>query len=221
MITIKDLHFCFGEKKILNGLSLELKKGEIVSLIGLSGSGKTTLFRLISGLLKPSSGEIAIESALSYMREQDLLLPWRSVLHNLLLLGELGLKKAISREKALAILAKVGLKGYENHLPTELSKGMRQRVALARALLQNHPLLLLDEPFSSVDVVVREELYNLLKTDFKGKTILLITHDFRDALTLSDRIMILKEGRINHELLVNETCRNDPTIYQKIKAFIS
>lgn len=216
MLTIEDLHFSYDKKKILKGLFLTLTKGEIVSLVGISGSGKTTLFRLITDLLKPCCGKIDISTPLSYMREQDLLLPWRTVMQNLLLPYELGQKKVISKEWALHILEKVGLKGYEGYFPSELSKGMRQRVSLARALLQNHPLLLLDEPFSALDVLIREELYMLLKNDFRDKTILLITHDFRDALTLSDRILVLKEGTIGEELILGDN-RNDPSVYKKIK----
>lgn len=217
MLQVANIHFAYESKKLLQGISFELSKSEIVSLIGLSGSGKTTLFRLISGLILPDQGTILIDGEqlpggtklITYMHQKDLLLPWRNVLENMLLFSELGRKNAKKNieKEALVLLGRMGLKGCENLYPDELSGGMRQRVALARALLQNRPMLLLDEPFGSLDVIVREELYGLLTEirDNYEKTILLITHDFRDALTLSDRILLLSEGRISHQFKVEKS----------------
>ncbi|NGX55723.1 MAG: Glycine betaine transport ATP-binding protein OpuAA [Chlamydiae bacterium] len=228
MLRVNDVHFAYESKKLLNGISFELSKSEIVSLIGLSGSGKTTLFRLISGLISPDQGIILIDGQqlpegaelITYMHQKDLLLPWRNVVENMLLFSELGRrneKKNLENE-ALVLLERMGLKGCENLYPDELSGGMKQRVALARALLQNRPILLLDEPFGSLDVIVREELYGLL-TDIRknyGKTILLVTHDFRDALTLSDRILLLSEGRISHQFEIEESQKEQ--IEEEIRA---
>jgi len=200
MLTIQNLHFSYGSKKVIQGLSLALAPGEIVSLIGVSGSGKTTLFRLIAGSLKAEQGHINLRpQEVSYMRQEDLLLPWRTVLDNLLLFSELGRKKGERpRLEALSLLEQMGLKGCEGMFPETLSGGMRQRLSLARSLLQNRPFLLLDEPFGSLDVLMREELYKLIKE--KKKTTLLVTHDFRDALALSDRILVLVEGKIGAEI---------------------
>lgn len=208
MLDIQDLTFDYvleeRTRRIFYKTSLSLKKGEIVSLVGASGSGKTTLFRLITGLLKGQEGEILIEGGVNpllatYLPQEDLLLPWRSVIDNLLLIYELE-KKPLDRGKAREMLERVGLSGCEELYPQELSGGMRQRVALARALLQNRPLLLLDEPFGSLDVIIREELYHLLREIClsKGITLLFITHDFRDALHLSDRLLVLSQQKISH-----------------------
>jgi ABC-type nitrate/sulfonate/bicarbonate transport system ATPase subunit len=209
MLKVEDIYFSFGEKKILQGVSFDVKEGEIIALIGISGSGKTTLFRLITGLISPLKGKIVIrETSLpagalltTYMRQEDLLLPWRTVMGNLLLFTELGKVKAqrpTVLKEAAELLRKVGLEGTEGLYPKELSGGMRQRVALARALLQNRPLMLLDEPFASLDVIMREQLYTLLcdiRNQFK-KTIVMVTHDFRDAMALADRILVLAKGKI-------------------------
>lgn len=219
MLSILDLHFAYPEKQLLKGISFSMHPGEIVALIGMSGSGKTTLFRLITGLLPPLQGEILINgvpragstATLTYMRQEDLLLPWRNCLQNLLLFTELGSKtqkKGEAEQKALALLAEVGLEGFGQLFPRELSGGMRQRVSLARALLQNRPLLLLDEPFASLDIIHREQLYSLLRRirDQDGKTILMVTHDFRDALALADRILVLGVGKIVADI----PCKKEP-----------
>jgi ABC-type nitrate/sulfonate/bicarbonate transport system ATPase subunit len=209
MLHVEDIHFAFGEKKLLKGVSFSAAKGEIIVLIGVSGSGKTTLFRLITGLLSPSQGRIIIGGyhlpkgapLTTYMRQDDLLLPWRTVMGNLLLFSELGKKRKdrrTLRDEACLLLKKMGLEGYEGVYPHTLSGGMRHRIALARALLQNRPLMLLDEPFASLDVILREQLYSLLRSirDQYQKTIVMVTHDFRDAIALADRILVLANGRI-------------------------
>jgi NitT/TauT family transport system ATP-binding protein len=228
MLKLEDVSFEFGDKEVLKKVSFHVEPGSIVSLIGVSGSGKTTLFRLITDALKPSSGAIYLSSPkdplnrispqdaqnlITYMRQEDLLLKWRNVLENLLLFTEFGPHRdKYSPKKACLLLEMVGLKGCETLYPHELSGGMRQRVSLARALLQDRPLLLLDEPFGSLDVIIREELYQLLTSINKEqkKTILLVTHDFRDALTLSDRIIVLHQGKIEREFEVDENLRKDP-----------
>jgi NitT/TauT family transport system ATP-binding protein len=209
MLKVEDIHFSYGEKGILRGVTFSAQEGEIIALIGTSGSGKTTLFRLITGLLAPLTGTILIGGRLlpegamlaTYMRQEDLLLPWRTVMGNLLLFSELGKQKrrdAHFLTEASLLLKRVGLESCGKLYPRELSGGMRQRVALARALLQNRPLMLLDEPFASLDVIMREQLYVLLREirDQFKKTIVMVTHDFRDALALADRILVLAQGKI-------------------------
>lgn len=230
MLYLKDVHFAFGERRVLRGVSFRVGRGEIVSLIGISGSGKTTLFRLITGALPPHGGQIEIEGSgpeeITYMRQEDLLLPWRTVLDNMLLFTELGGEKRAPRERlrqeALALLQRFGMEGCEEMYPEALSGGMRQRVSLARALLQKRPFLLLDEPFGSLDLLLREELYTLLKQirDKEGKTLLLVTHDFRDALTLSDRILVLREGSIAGELVLGKE-RNTPLLTEQIRSLLT
>ncbi len=200
MLEVKELYFDYSGRIVLDGLSFSVKKGEIVALIGKSGSGKTTLFKVISGLVSPKKGEVNIDGRLiTFMRQEDLLLPWRTVMGNLTLLRELGRKKSpLLKEEAAKLLNRVGLEGYQEVYPEVLSGGMRQRVALARSLLQKRPLMLLDEPFASLDVILREQLYLLLREirDEYEKMIVMVTHDFRDALALADRILVLAGGKI-------------------------
>ncbi|MCP5469880.1 MAG: ATP-binding cassette domain-containing protein [Chlamydiales bacterium] len=226
MITLHELSFSYEKAKILNNISFKVHSGEIVALIGISGSGKTTLFRLMTGMLEPQEGAILVNDSplpegnrhISYMQQEDLLLPWRNVLSNLLLVGELGeaqIDDAL-RRRAHELLKAVGLEGCERKMPEALSGGMRQRVSLVRALLQNRPLLLLDEPFGPLDVIIREELYTLLRhirAQF-AKTIVMVTHDFRDAIALADRILVLNEGEICYDVAV--TNREDPQEKEKL-----
>ena len=220
MLKIENLHFHYEQLPVLKGVDLSVEKGSILALIGVSGSGKTTLFRMISGLLSPSTGSISIDGIkgdnrvdqMTYMRQEDLLLPWRSVLKNMTLFSELGPAKKTENweEKAYFLLKKMKMEKFAHSYPSELSGGMRQRVALARALLQERSLLLLDEPFASLDVLTREELYLLLQKVRKEeqKTIVMVTHDFRDALALADHIYILSNGKITKKFDINSDLRN-------------
>lgn len=223
MLEINDLTFSFGNFEVLRDVSLKLAKGEIGTLIGSSGSGKTTLFKVLTGLLTPDNGSISIagskqreiSSQVAYMTQDDLLLPWRNILDNIMIVSELGKQncdKDVVREEAVYYLNEVGLQGWEEAFPRHLSGGMRQRASLARAILQKRPLLLLDEPFASLDVVLREQMHRLLHEvrDRYGTTILMVTHDFRDGIILSDRIFLLSGGKIGQEWKVDEILRNDP-----------
>lgn len=217
MLKVNNISFSYSSSPILKQLSFMLEKGEIASLIGSSGSGKTTLFKLLAGILKPDEGSIEIDEGglPAYMTQQDLLLPWRTVIRNMTLLAELGTRPESSLEQhdeAAALLAEMGLAGYEHYFPDELSGGMRQRVSLARALMQKRPLLLLDEPFASLDVSLREQMYQLLRTiqEKRKTTILLVTHDFRDAATLSNQIFFLDNGEIKNQWKIGDEERADP-----------
>lgn len=223
MLVIQDVSFSYDENPVLQGIDLMIEKEEIVVLIGPSGSGKTTLFHLITGLLSPSSGTISIEGTsgeearnlVGYMMQEDLLLPWRSILRNVLLPFEIGSPKLdldVARLQARNILDEVKLSHTSHMLPGQLSGGMRQRVSLARTLLQNRPLLLLDEPFGSLDVHLREEMHAFLRkmSQQHRTTIFMITHDFRDAISLADRIILLGEGKITNEWFINSQMREDP-----------
>ncbi len=200
ILELESISHRYGERQILQNLSLQVAAGEVVSVIGSSGAGKTTLFRIISGMSELQTGKLRRMSEVTYMMQDDLLLPWRTVLQNMLLLQELGSGSA-TQESAHALLREVGLEEHIHHYPHQLSGGQRQRVALARALLQGRPLLLLDEPFGALDLVTRERMYALLQAVRSRHeiTLLLITHDFRDALHLSDRVLLLNEGRITNE----------------------
>lgn len=213
MLEIKQLTFSYTQKPLLQDLSFSLEKGEIGVLIGSSGSGKTTLFNLLTGMLKPLKGSIKIDCQPAYMMQKDMLLPWRSVIKNLTLLSELGSKPQISLlGEGLCLLNKMDLSGCENLYPEQLSGGMRQRVSLAQALLLKRPVLLLDEPFGSLDVSTREQLYLLLQKirNTEGITILMVTHDFRDALALADKIFLLNQGKIKKEWKITSEIREEP-----------
>ncbi len=198
MIEVEDLYFSYGEEPLLERVTFEVEKGEVVSLLGCSGSGKSTIFRLLVGLLKPKVGRVSLSGSFSYMMQEDLLLPWRSALDNVLLASELG-KRRRDEGRAKDLLSCVGLEGRERALPGELSMGMRKRVTLARALYVEAPILLLDEPFSALDLITKESMYALLKEIQKesGVTILLITHDFHDALYFCGRALVLRGGSIS------------------------
>lgn len=224
MLKVEHLFFTFEERPLLQNISFQLKEGEIATLLGCSGAGKTTLFKLITGLIPLQKGLIEIAGQtgnhsyqkVSYMMQEDLLLPWRTVMSNMMLAFELGdtskFKNTHFAEAAI-LLEEIGLKECAELFPEELSGGMRQRVSLARALLQKRPLLLLDEPFGALDVFTREQMYKLLRTikNKYGTTILLVSHDFRDAVSLSDRIFLLKDGLLTHEWQVDDLKRNHPS----------
>lgn len=223
-LMVRDLSFSYEGQSILKEVSFSLEKGKIGALIGASGSGKSTLFKILTGLLSPPSGEVEIHGCLSplgcqyisYMMQQDLLLPWRTVLGNVLLTAELGKSEIDPQVHGLAVdlLREVGLASYKDRYPDELSGGMRQRVSLARALLQQRPILLLDEPFGSLDVGRREQMYRLLQhiREKHKTTMLMVTHDFRDALSLSDHLFLLAQGKIYKEWSIPVSMRSD--LYQ-------
>lgn len=221
MLKINHLNFSYGGKKILKDLHLSLAKGEIGTLLGPSGAGKSTLFKTVTGLCTAYSGSIEINGDIlpkahdhiACLMQNDLLLPWRDVLDNATLLSELGKQQKSDLKDVFALLEELQLSKAARFFPDELSAGMQQRVLLARALLQKRPLLLLDEPFSNLDAILREQMYGLLQEirSRYGTTILMITHDFRDALSFSDRIFVLMEGRISFETEVakdNRDCKD-------------
>lgn len=185
----------------LKDTSLQIKEGSFVSIIGPSGCGKSTLFNIIAGLIKPSTGEVLLDGKdivgkngyVGYMLQKDLLLPWRTIMHNVILGLEIkGISKKEAISQAAPLLERYGLGGFENHYPDELSGGMRQRAALLRTLLYDQDIILLDEPFGALDAQTRllmQEWLLQIWVDFK-KTILFITHDIDEAIFLSDDIYI-------------------------------
>lgn len=216
ILEVENVTFSYEGQPLLDHLSFTLQEGEITALIGVSGSGKTTLFKAITEILPLEDGVIKFHGRgrVAYMTQEDLLLPWRTLLENVLLPSELGVRTTASstlRNKALELLEELGLKNYADHLPAELSGGMRQRASLARALLQESSLLLLDEPFVSLDVILQEQMYALLKKmrAKRGLSLLLITHDFRDALYLADRVLLLSEGTIQREWTITPADREN------------
>ena len=190
----------FGEVIALADLSLTVAVGEVVALVGPSGCGKSTLLELLAGLQVADDGEVLAEAA-AYMPQRDLLLPWRSALANAALALECaGVRKSEARAQAHPLFERFGLEGFERARPHELSGGMRQRVALARTFLSGRPLLLLDEPFASLDAITRAGLQEWLAGALREepRTVVLVTHDVQEALYLADRVAIMspRPGRI-------------------------
>jgi NitT/TauT family transport system ATP-binding protein len=196
----------FGEVTALESLSLTVASGEVLALVGPSGCGKSTLLELLAGLQAPDAGRVAAEPA-AYMPQRDLLLPWRSALANAALALECaGVGKADARREAQPLLDRFGLGGFEKARPYELSGGMRQRVALARTFLAGRQLLLLDEPFASLDQITRGSLQQWLADALleDPRTVVLVTHDVQEALYLANRVAIMspRPGRIVAEIEV-------------------
>lgn len=206
-IQLKDLQKSYNGTPVLNNLCLNIRKGEFVAIVGKSGCGKSTLLRLLSGLEKPTDGEIMMDQKSltsinrnSCMMFQDgRLLPWKRVLENV----ELGLKGS-HREEALTVLKNVGLEDRINEWPAKLSGGQKQRVALARALIHKPSLLLLDEPLGALDAFTRLEMQSLIENIWRkhGFTALLVTHDVEEAVALADRVILLQDGVIAQDVTI-------------------
>ena len=170
MITVKNLHKSFDNNVVFDGFSLELPDRGFYAVSGPSGSGKTTLFRLICGLDTEYGGEIDVEGKISYVFQENRLLPHMTSYGNVFTVcGD--------KEKSLSLLSSVGLEDAVDKYPSELSGGMNRRVAIARALSFGHDILLLDEPFTALDADIKDKIINLIKEREKDKLLLIITHD--------------------------------------------
>ncbi|MFL5895341.1 MAG: ABC transporter ATP-binding protein [Thermoleophilaceae bacterium] len=197
----------FGDIIALSDLTLSVRQGEVVALVGPSGCGKSTLLELVAGLQEPDDGSVgAVPAAL--MPQRDLLLPWRSALANAALALECaGVRAAEARSRARPLFERFGLGGFEDARSWELSGGMRQRVALVRTFLSGRPLLLLDEPFASLDAITRAALQEWLGDALRAepRTVVLVTHDVQEAIYLADRVAVLSQrpGRIVAEIAVD------------------
>lgn len=216
-IEIKDLEKSFGSKVVLKNLNLSIQEGSFISILGSSGCGKSTLLRLIAGLESPTSGDVTnFLSPVSYVFQGANLLTWRTALENVLLPYEID--KALNpdtQNRALQALEKVHLKEAANLFPHELSGGMQMRVSLARALVTQPKVLLLDEPFASLDELTRFEMQKqLLDLWQKEKmTIIFVTHSFSEAAFLSERIVMLKApGCISMDLAIDYTGKRDDSL---------
>lgn len=225
-ITLSHLSVTFSEKvhpecsdpngngglQVLDDLSFTIQPQEFLCILGPSGSGKTTLLRVLAGLLQPTQGEVYFnpdclggrDCRIGLVFQQANLMPWRTALQNITLPLELqGASRPEALQKAQEMVELLGLQGFENAWPRDLSGGMAQRVAIGRALIQDPDLLLLDEPFGSLDALTRErmgaELLNLWQA--RRKTVIMVTHSISEALLLADRILVLSQrpGRIRQD----------------------
>jgi putative hydroxymethylpyrimidine transport system ATP-binding protein len=203
-VTIRNASIAFNGRLLFEKLNFTLKAGKWTCLLGPSGIGKSTLLRLIANLSSPgtllnadiqSDNGIPLSRQIAYMGQTDLLLPWLSVLDNVLLGSRLrsysASEKLTLQTKAKELLTLVGLQAAECAYPKNLSGGMRQRVALVRTLIEDKPIVLMDEPFSALDAITRFKLQNLAADLLRHKTLLFITHDPVEALRLADEIYIL------------------------------
>lgn len=226
-LSVNHLNFSYTDKTILKDLTFAVKEGEFVSILGPSGCGKSTLLNVLAGILKPQGGQILIDDVqtggvnrqFAYMPQNDLLFPWRTILDNVCLYGEIHHEKDTVRARAREQMAHFGLEGCENKYPAELSGGMRQRAAFLRTAMCDADIYLLDEPFGALDVITRGDMQDWLR-ELCGslkKTILLVTHDTDEAIYLSDRILIFGtpgEG-IRREFSVTEQNRTREWLYEQ------
>ena len=195
LLRLDHVSHAYGDVRVLADLDVTVRPGEFVALVGPSGCGKTTLLNLCSGWLQPTSGAIHRQARLRMVFQQDGLFPWLTVGENIRL-GLRHIPDAGERtRRAVSLLALIGLGAFEGHYPHQLSGGMRQRVELARALGGDTDLLLMDEPFSSLDYLtrlrMRAELARLLEE--QPRTVVLVTHDIEEAAQLADRVLVLSE----------------------------
>jgi len=219
-IVVDSVSHRFGSEILaIDEMKFEIRAGEFVVIVGPSGCGKTTILNIIAGLTSRQTGVVSIDSDppkagrrdIAYMFAQDALLPWRRVIDNVLFgveirSGAQHLSEEV-RERARELLAMVGLTGFENSYPRQLSHGMRQRVALARTFLMPSPVLLMDEPFGALDahtkLMLEQGLLRLWERD--KRTVLFITHDLAEAISLADRILVCtaRPGRIKSEISID------------------
>ncbi|HVN55276.1 MAG TPA: ABC transporter ATP-binding protein [Anaerolineaceae bacterium] len=214
-LQVRNLYASFpngnGGLKALQDVNFNVCSEEFVCVLGPSGSGKSTLLRILAGLLKPTAGEAIFERQdprIGVVFQQANLMPWRTVIENITLPLELqGAPAADARGKAQELIELVGLQGFEGEWPRNLSGGMAQRVAIARALIMDPDLLLLDEPFGSLDALTRERMGAELLYIWQArkKTVLMVTHSISEALFLSDRVLVLssRPGRVHLDLTVD------------------
>jgi len=212
-ITARGLRHRYGDTETLAGVDLDVPAGARVAVVGPSGCGKSTLLSIVAGLDAPAAGQVVVGGEIApverlarcaLMPQRDLLLPWRSALDNAgIALENAGRPRADARAAAMPLFDRFGLAGFAGAPPGSLSGGMRQRVAFLRTLLAGKPVLLLDEPFASLDAITREDLQDWLAEALatEPRTVLLVTHDVDEALKLADRVVVLS-GRPARVVLV-------------------
>lgn len=204
-VRLEGITVRFGNYTAIENVSFEVGEGEFVAIVGPTGCGKSTLLSVVAGLLPPAAGEVqtfteptkGLNPWVGYLFQQDALLPWKTALDNVavgLIFRRVPIQQA--RQQAREWLAKIGLKGFENHYPHQLSGGMKKRVGLAQILILNPKILLMDEPFSALDIQTRNlmenELLRLWQED--QKSVLFVTHDLEEAIALADRVIVFSAG---------------------------
>ncbi|HLP68997.1 MAG TPA: ABC transporter ATP-binding protein [Rhizobium sp.] len=205
MVSIDSVTMSFGAYVAVQDVNLSVADGEFLAIVGPTGCGKSTILNAIAGLLKPSSGTVSIDGQpvrgvqndIGYLFQQDALLPWKTALENVEL-GPMfkGVGTAERREQSMKWLAKVGLKGFEHRYPHQLSGGQRKRVQMAQALITGPKVILMDEPFSALDIHTRHLMQNELLRLWQEerRAVVMITHDLEEAIALGDRVVVLAAG---------------------------
>jgi sulfonate transport system ATP-binding protein len=195
----------YNGRRVLDGISLEIRANEIVALVGRSGCGKSTVLRVLAGLSDDHSGQREVTGAPAVAFQEPRLFPWRDVLTNVSYgLNRAGLSRDAARARSESALAEIGLTDHAQAWPLTLSGGQAQRVSLARALVAEPELLLLDEPFGALDALTRLSMRALLLDLWRthGFGVLLVTHDVDEAVELADRVLVLEHGRVAHSLTI-------------------
>jgi len=227
ILTVQDLSVVFpdsnGGLNAIENISFEVYPREFICFLGPSGSGKTTLLRVLANLLQPTAGQVNFihhqQPKIGMVFQQPSLMSWRTVLDNIKLPLELeGTNESIARKIAQEMIELVGLLGFEDSWPRDLSGGMAQRVGIARALIHDPDLLLLDEPFASLDALTRERMWTELSHIWqaKQKTVIMVTHSINESLFLADRVLVLTQrpGKIKLDVEVDlPRPRKDDTRY--------
>ncbi|MDP9839311.1 ABC-type nitrate/sulfonate/bicarbonate transport system ATPase subunit [Neorhizobium huautlense] len=215
-LKLDQVGYRYGDLSVLENISMTVRPGEFVSILGPSGSGKSTLFRLLTGAITTDIGTTEFDGKLlakagrsfAFMPQRDALMPWRKILDNTTLGLEVqGIGRKQARERVSPLFAEFGLAGFEQSYPAELSGGMRQRAALLRTVVQDKPMLLLDEPFGALDALTRAGMQRWLEAMWEKHrwTAMLVTHDVREAVHLSDRIYVLspRPARVIREIEID------------------
>jgi sulfonate transport system ATP-binding protein len=207
VVEVRNLERRFAERLVLDGLNLQIARGEFVALLGKSGCGKTTLLRALAGLDTIDAGELHTPSARTAVFQEHRLLPWLRTSSNV----ALGLPKRVAKERVALALAEVGLANLADAYPVTLSGGEAQRVALARALVREPELLLLDEPFAALDALTRINMHVLVRALVARHrpAVLLVTHDVDEAIALADRVLVMRSGRIDSEHCITDESVRD------------
>lgn len=216
ILSVRELSVTYpdtnGGLHALDSITFNIHPREFVCFLGPSGSGKTTFLRVLAGIVQPTSGSVSFmhnhQPRVGMVFQQANLMPWRTVMENIMLPLELeGAGQVKAQNKAREMIGLVGLKGFEDSLPRDLSGGMAQRVAIARALIHDPDLLLLDEPFASLDALTRERMWTELSNIWQArqKTVIMVTHSINESLFLADRVMVLTQrpGKIKLDVEVD------------------
>ncbi|OAP36560.1 mannosyltransferase [Sinorhizobium glycinis] len=205
MVSLDSVTMAFGAYVAVQDVNLKVSDGEFLAIVGPTGCGKSTILNAIAGLLKPASGTVSIDGQpvrgiqndIGYLFQQDALLPWKTAIENVEL-GPMfkGVGAAERREQSMRWLAKVGLKGFEHRYPHQLSGGQRKRVQMAQALITGPKVILMDEPFSALDIHTRHLMQNELLRLWQEerRAVVMITHDLEEAIALGDRVVVLAAG---------------------------